>query len=69
MQPFERMHFLIQIQMMPPHIFDMGIAGFFLAKIHKGENINGEGAKRLSGGEGVEGGVSLPFRSAELLKI
>ena len=46
------MHFLIQIQMMPPHIFDMGIAGFFLAKIHKGEIINGEGAKRPSGGEG-----------------
>ena len=28
------------------------ISGFFLEKIHKGENINGEGAKRPSGGEG-----------------
>ena len=36
------------------------MSGVFLEKIHKEENINGEGAKRPSGGKGVEGGLPPP---------
>jgi hypothetical protein len=55
------------------HQFHKYNPGFFLEKIHKGENINGEGAKRPSGGEGVHrtGRYQQGYQQggAELLKI
>ena len=39
------------------HYAQITKSGVFLEKIHKGENINGEGAKRPSGGEGPRCGA------------